>query len=200
MNKPIIAFVGELASGKSVAAALFRDKYGFEVISLSSFIKQRCQELGVTQPTREQLQNIGNWLRETQGGGVLVKLAIELAALSDAPGFIIDAPRNLEEVGELKCLGGQVIAIEADTEVRANRLLNVRRRVGDPITREEFDHLDRRDKGEGEGKHGQQVAACMEQADYRIDNNSDDIKDLERACEILYGQLGVEGGRRQVER
>ncbi len=86
---------------------------------------------------------------------------------------VIDGVRNPAEAEYLKREMDMVlIAIEAPKDVRLQRYL-ARNRNDDGKTAEDFYNQDRQDLGEGEGSHGQQVAACIAMADLSISNETD---------------------------
>src|SRR5689334_6712536 len=80
----VVGFTGAFGSGCTTAAKHVRDTFGFTLIALSDEVRK---EWGAQNPgkkpadaPREELQQIGDQLREQHGGSVLVERAI--AALS----------------------------------------------------------------------------------------------------------------------
>jgi len=161
----IIGLTGAFGSGKSTAAAFFK-QHGFRIVILSSFLEEEAvlRKLPVT---REVLQDIGNELREKHGSGILMKMALRNVGSDEK--IVIDGLRNLSELEELKSHGGSLVAIVADRNVRYERLKNLKRR--EKLTPELFTKLDLRDLGVNEKMTGLQTAFCIAYADYFIDSN-----------------------------
>jgi len=87
--------------------------------------------------------------------------------------MIIEGIRNPAEVNYLRTLPNfQLIAVKAKKVVRFDRLKK-RGKPWDPKTWGEFLIVDRRDKGLGQKKYGQQVGKCVGMANMEIQNNGD---------------------------
>jgi len=106
------------------------------------------------------------------GAHILAKMAVEYLP-RDKEMIIIDGIRNPGEAEFLRSkFGVDFVLVAVDSPVE-KRFENIRNRgdVRDPKTREEFDQMDARDQGSGEPPYGQQVAACVQTADYKIVND-----------------------------
>jgi len=77
-----------------------------------------------------------------------------------------------------------LIAVDASLQDRFERLVK-RGRPSDPANWQDFIEMDRRDRGENEEDSGQQVARCMELADFKINNNGSLEELREKVEEIL---------------
>ncbi len=62
MNKPLIAVVGQTASGKSSLALQFAQKFGGEIISADSWAVYRGMDIGTAKPSAEEQQLIPHHL------------------------------------------------------------------------------------------------------------------------------------------
>ena len=159
----IIGLTGTKASGKGSVANLLQEK-GFAYSSTSDRVREEAVSRGLEDYTIEQLQDIGNELRETHGTGVLAKMTLE--KLKGEENSVIDGIRNL---GEIEVLRQQpnfyLIGVDAPQEIRFSRLLH-RGRASDPKTWEGFLEMEARDHGKGEKSSGQQTKACIGEADY----------------------------------
>ena len=69
----IIGVTGTLCSGKGVIVEFFKKK-GFVSISLSDILREEAN-INNIELTRENLQKLGNLIREKHGSGVLAVLA-----------------------------------------------------------------------------------------------------------------------------
>ena len=154
--------------------------------------------LGVEPPKAVNLQDMGNEWRARFGAGVFTEVLLRAAEMLSIRRMIIDGFRNPGELEPLRQnLAGRwvPVGVVADMDVRKNRFLEKRRRVGDPVTEEDFLTLDRRDKGKGEPDDGQQVARCLAiiEPENIIQNNGtwDDleVKTTQWCMDIVYPHL-----------
>ncbi|MBM3234166.1 hypothetical protein FJZ19_03660 [Candidatus Pacearchaeota archaeon] len=166
----IIGLTGSLASGKGVVSD-FLKKQGFVYLSLSDELREIAKEMKI-ELTRENLQNLGNKLREERGAGVLAELVAEKIKNQQYRKAIIDGIRNPAEVNFLRKLKNfHLISVDAPQETRFRRLV-ARNRESDPKIWVDFLKVDERDKGIGEAETGQGVGKCMALADFSLINDS----------------------------
>ena len=167
----IIGLTGTMGAGKGEVAKLLKEK-GYEYYVFSDAIKEEAKKRGL-EATRENLQNIGNILREEYEPGVLAK---RLIAKFKSDKVVVDGVRSSDEIKVLRQHGKFVlIGIGAPQLLRFERLKK-RERKGDPTTFEEFKKLDdRENKSIGTG---QEINRCLKMADFRITNDGsfDDLK------------------------
>jgi dephospho-CoA kinase len=167
----IIGLTGSLAAGKGVVSDYFKEK-GFVYLSLSDELRQIAKERKI-EITRENLQNLGNKLREESGSGVLAKLVIKKIKNQEYKKAIVDGIRNPAEIEELNQLKDFfLVAVDANPKIRFERMIS-RNRESDPITWEEFLKVDKKDKGIGEKESGQGVGKCMKLAKFILLNEGD---------------------------
>jgi len=164
----IIGLTGPLGSGKGVIANYFKDA-GFKYCSLSNAVREEAK-LRKIKFTRENLQKLGNLLREEFGTGIW---AIKTMENIDHPNVIIDGIRNPGEIEELKKNPEFVlIGVNSPRKIRLQRIKG-RNRPSDPKTFAELKAVEERDRGIGQTNTGQQVQACLDKADILIENNRD---------------------------
>ena len=97
--KLVIGISGTIASGKGTVAELLKQK-GFSMITLSSIIREEVAKRGL-EPTRINLQDVGNDLRKEFGGQVLTERALAKFKSYTTP-LIIDGIRNADEIRFLR--------------------------------------------------------------------------------------------------
>ncbi len=168
--KLVIGLTGTMNSGKGTIADYLASK-GFEHFILSEIIKEETSQKHLPL-TRENLQDIGDILRKAHGLGVLAKLALERAKTDT---ILIDGIRNPGEITFLKdTLKGQgkfiLIAVDAPLSVRFMRAKE-RKSAKDIVDYAAFVSDDARDRGINQPANGQQVQACIDKADFRIEND-----------------------------
>lgn len=176
MNQ-VIGVVGPIASGKGVLIKILQEK-GYNVLSLSDVVRERTKEWGLP-VTRENLQNVGDTLRQKFGNAFLAESISPYIHKKSSEKFVIDAIRNPAEVEFLKKhFHAYIIGITASPEKRF-ALMQKRGKEYDPKTWEEFQKAETRDRGIGQEKYGQQVEACLKLADLILDNNGT-LEDFEQ--------------------
>ena len=182
----IIGLTGSIAAGKGVVSEYFKDK-GFVYLSLSDELREVAKERKIDF-TRENLQNLGNLLREERGGGVLAKLVMEKIKNQRYEKAIVDGIRNPAELDELKKLKKFfLVSVDAPAEIRFERMVD-RSRESDPISWSDFIEVDSRDKGIGESITGQGVAMCMDKAEFVLINDGS-LEKIKGKIEELYEEI-----------
>ena len=178
----IIGLTGSLAAGKGIVSNFLKEK-SFVYLSLSDELREIAKEKKV-ELTRENLQNLGNKMREENGSHVLAKLVSEKINNQKYIKAIVDGIRNPSEITELKKLQNFfLIAVDAPSPIRFKRMVE-RNRESDPQTWEDFLRADARDKGVNESETGQGVSRCMEQADFTLINDETLEKIKEKVAKI----------------
>ncbi len=192
-----IGLTGRIAAGKGQVAEYFKN-LGFEYTSLSNAVREEAKNKNI-EPTRENLQNLGNELRIAEGAGVLAKRISSKFKLNKD--YVIDGIRNPAEVNHFRsledfyyvsingvksCETFHLISIDANRTVRYERAMK-RNKESDPKNLEDFIIADNRDFGEKD-LSGQQVAACMVMADYHILNDFT-AEEFNKRIEEIYEKI-----------
>jgi len=180
-KKIIIGLTGPIAGGKGTVGELLRQK-GFFFTSLSDRIREEIAQRG-EEITRKRLQEVGDELREKFGANVLAERT--WALVSQKEKAVIDSIRSLGEVKFLQTKPGFfLIGVDAPPEIRYQRMKE-RGLSGEPLTWEEFIKLDEKDIKSGLGETGRDIQACLERADFLIENTGTLTELQERVEEIL---------------
>lgn len=192
MDRNIFGLVGPIASGKQVLADFLKER-GFVYVSLSDEVRKETKKRGLS-IVRENLQNVGNALRQEFGNDVLARRA--LATFNqEIDLLVVDSIRNYAELELLrKLLPIKIIGVDAPAELRLERYLaRASERHEDGITAEDFWKADKRDRGENMAS-GQQVDICLLGSDLVIDNQ---FKNIDEFREYLSREIFVEDDRRE---
>lgn len=162
--------------------------------SLSDELREEAQRRGFA-VERPILRAIANELRLEHGAGVLSllvtrKIGQELAQLEDVGDLvvIIDAIRNPEEVHVLRrelAPYFTLVGVEAPLEVLVHRIA-ARARFDEPQEFVQQKEAARKmilgESGKDEPAHGHNIAECVAEADWRVDN-SGSLQDLAAATQ-----------------
>lgn len=163
-----VGLTGLMGSGKGELSK-FLQKRGFRTISLSDMVRAEATARG-KEHTRENLQAIGNDLREKNGAGALGKRVRETIEKDEAASWVIDGIRNPAEWEELQKLPDiQLLGVTAPTDLIVERI-TMRNREGGVLTREQILERMEKEKGKGQPPEGQQVGKCLDVSDFLIIN------------------------------
>jgi deoxycytidylate deaminase len=161
----IIGLTGSFGSGCTSLSAVLERKFNFKRLSLSEAVKTEAKRRGLSL-TRENLQDVGDSLRQEHGLGHLAELARKKAGRGLR--FAFDGIRNPAEIDVFRNYRNfYLVAMQASKEARWHRLL--KKEVYTLTKRDDFDRDDRRDQDE-RFIHGQNVVACVNTADILFAN------------------------------
>lgn len=170
-NPFIIGLVGLPGAGKTTVTE-FLEKHGFVRVILSDIIRDELKKRGVTDITREILQDVGNEMRRMYGPDVLAKRAIKQLRSMGGDKFVIDGIRNVSEIAYLKKQNHLLlIGIQVAARVRFMRL---KRRKLNPLTNSYHEFLlqARRENTLGAHTTGLRVIDCLRACTVTITNDS----------------------------
>jgi len=173
----IIGLTGAFGSGCTTAAKHLRDTRGFTEVRLSDSIRAEWAKTNHGDPSRLQLQRLGDELRQKNHPGILVQLALQEVAQKNGgelpKDIVIDGIRNVGEIDHLRDALGfhfTLIAVLASSDARWDRIASTYTDRGLGLA--EFIEDDKRDKNE-ETQYGQQVELCVDRADILIVNSTE---------------------------
>ncbi|MBN2087178.1 dephospho-CoA kinase [Candidatus Peregrinibacteria bacterium] len=182
----IIGLTGPMASGKTTVVNALK-KNGFKHITLSAIIREEAKNQNIEEK-RENLMAIGQKLREEFGAGVLAKKSLEKIISEGGDKWLVDGIRNPAEVLELRNNPNFIlIANTAPEDLIVERIFG-RKRDDDTLDKETIRKQLKREMGEGEPEDGQQVAKCIDMADYIFENTMP-VEEVESEFMKLYNQI-----------
>lgn len=185
MPEKIIGVVGQIGAGKDTTISLM-EKRGFANFSLSDQIRIELRKQGNLNFTREDIQKVGNEMREKHGDDFWARQAWNEAQGSGEQKVIISSIRHPAEVEFLKQQGNfSLLAVVADQQIRFERKQSSTRTDDrDILNWKEFREADRRET-ERLDPHGQLLTETLALADYRIENNGTLTELEQKVCQIL---------------
>ncbi|NQT49079.1 AAA family ATPase [Candidatus Kuenenbacteria bacterium] len=182
MNKLILGFVGEIASGKGEACDYIIKKHNTGYFRFSSIIRDVLKRLHLDE-SRETMQKISLVLRENFGQDLFAKV-IAKDAENDSHNIVcIDGIRRIPDIKYLQELPNfHLINIDADEKFRFERII---KRTENPDDKNKtFEEFQKDQQGETELT----IREVAQQATIKIDNNGT-IEDLKKQIDDLITKL-----------
>lgn len=163
----IIGIAGTIGSGKGTIVEYLKQK-GFAHYSSSNILKEILTKRGHPH-TREYLSNLAEELLSEYPGGVL-SLSLDRARKDGAKDFVLEAIHRMSEAEFVRSVGGKILGIDADIEVRYERISARKEGEKDAVTFEQFVESSAR---EDEGKRHlvSNIKSVINTADAVVTNN-----------------------------
>lgn len=181
MSKPeIIGLGGTNGAGKDTVANLLAAEYGYLFVNVSDLFATELARRNWP-PDREHKGKLSAEWRREYGMGVVVDKALKAyRETSGYNGLVVGSLRHPGEVDRVHELGGMVLWIDADPEIRYQRIQNGNRGRGaeDDKTFEEFLAEEQREMTPSGDGATLNMAAVKERADEVVFNNGGDISVL----------------------
>lgn len=165
MKKIVIGLAGRLASGKGTVARHLVETYSADKTRSSDPLRETLDIFSIPQ-TREHLDVLSTFMRETYGENVIAQAVKRYLTKSDASVVIFDGMRRLVDVEAIRSFEHSLfIFADVDQNTRYTRSVGRNENVGDDTMALE-DFL-AKDSDEPQ----QQIEALKEYADVVLDNN-----------------------------
>jgi deoxycytidylate deaminase len=177
-SQVVIGITGSFGSGCTTVAQVLKESFGFMAYSLSNFLREdlsRRHERPLGQVTRNELGDLANKLRKQKSSTILAEETYKEVCEDEnqKENLVFDSIRNPAEITFLRSKFPDFYLIAVDC-VEVDRWDRVRKQYEEKgLTHIDFLRDDERDKNEDGIVYGQQVALCVDEADYLIRNDSD---------------------------
>lgn len=181
----LIAIAGTLGAGKGTVVKRLK-KVGFAHYSSSTILKQMLVEQGLEQ-TRAKLSNLANELMEKHEGGILF-FSHELAQKNKDQNYILESLHRVSEAEYIKKIGGIILGVDADINLRYQRAMLRQEGEKDNVTFEQF-LADSEREEEGKIGDGPNIRAVMKMSDHTIFNDGT-LEELEAKIDEFLKQYG----------
>lgn len=183
MEKIILGFVGEIASGKGTACDYIVKSYNAGYHKFSTILRNILDRLH-KEHTRKNLQNLSTALRQALGEDLLADVITKDVAVDKAAIVCVDGIRRPTDIDHLQKMPNFfLIHVTADEKTRFNRLTKRTENKGD--TNKTFEEFLQDQKAESE----QLILEVAKEADYVIDNNGD-FTDLQKQLDDMLKKIG----------
>ncbi|MBA3757966.1 AAA family ATPase [Candidatus Saccharibacteria bacterium] len=172
----ILGIGGTDASGKDTLGELMAERHGWLFISVTDLLRAEVTKRGMVLE-RPTLRSISAEWRRSKGPSVLVDKAMkEFEAVEKKyQGLVIASLRHPAEADRVHQLGGKVIWVDADPEVRYRRIVVRNRGSEDQVTFEEFLAEERSQMQHSGDEATLSLEGVKAKADVFLENNGDDI-------------------------
>ena len=182
--RSIIGITGTNGAGKGAVVSYLLEQKGFAHHSASSFIVQEILRRGLT-ADRDSMISVGNELRASYGADHIIRSLYTRARASEQPA-VIESLRALGEVRCIKALGGFVIGVDAEPEIRYQRAL-LRGSVKDGVSFEKFIAQELSEMNDHDLVKGNLLGALAE-ADIVVTNNGT-LRELHEQVEKILAHI-----------
>ena len=120
--KLAVVVCGQIGSGKSTAVDFVTAEFGFKAVSFGSYVRHLAERRGMPS-TRDELQDLGDYLFRSRGSSGLLKDALEHFEISGHDSVVFDGVRHLEILADIRHASEATIAVylEVNQEERFRR-------------------------------------------------------------------------------
>lgn len=179
----IIGIGGTNGSGKDTVGQILAEQCGFLFVSATDILRAELTRRGLT-TIRENMRNLSAEWRREHGVGVLIDKAIEVYGKSGGAhtGLAVASLRNPGEADRVHELGGQVVWVDAEPQIRYARVEARARGPEDHKTFKQFLADEQAEMQYSGDAATLSMAGVKDRADIFITNNGNGLDEL--AAEI----------------
>lgn len=185
----LIGIGGTDASGKDTVGYMLEERYGWQFVSVSDFLRIELRNRG-NRLTRESMRKLSAQWRRELGMGALVDKAVDIFEPRKYSGLVLASLRNPGEADEIHRLGGRVVWVDANPKIRFERLTKRQKGTEDTVTFEEFlKEEDAQMRHHLDDSHTLNLSGVKEKADVFLKNNGHDIEKFKDQAEKFLKSL-----------
>lgn len=180
----IIGITGSFGAGKGGVVDYLVQQKGFKHYSASGFITEELIRTHMA-VNRDSMIRVGNELRAQFGPAYIVE-TLYVKAMEQGGDAVIESLRVVAEVKRIKELGGVVVGVDADPQVRYERAF-MRRSEKDSVTFEEW-LVQEKQESNPDDPTKQHIFGALRESDYTILNNGTK-EDLHKEIEKIFAKI-----------
>lgn len=171
----IIGVAGTAGAGKDTASQLITELFGFENLSTGDLIRAVTRHIYKLppdfNPVRDQLYEVANKLREIDPA-FTVKMCIFMGQELGKERILLSGLRAMGEADAIREAGGIIVGVDANPQIRYDRIYSRQRDTESNKTYEQFLEQDAfENKGIAETGPGRGIRTIIDTADVHIENN-----------------------------
>jgi cytidylate kinase len=180
----LIGISGTNGSGKDSLGQMLAQRHGYMFVSVTEILRDEARKRGLP-IERPNLWTISAQWRRESGLGVLIDKALQQFETQKHhyKGLAIASLRNPGEVDRVHELGGTVIWLDADSQVRYQRTESRARGSEDHKTFEQFLAIQEAEMNQGGDDATLSLAGVKAKADIFIENSGKDVKAFQDQAE-----------------
>jgi dephospho-CoA kinase len=187
----LIGIGGTDGSGKDSLGMILQQSFGWKFISVTDSLREELKKRNLPVTRTNQRMVSSEW-RAEHGLAVLIDKAIETfrPIESQYKGLVLASLRNPGEADRIHELGGTVVWVDADPQVRYERITKRNRGgVEDRVTFEEFQAEEQAQMHHSGDETTLSLSGVKERADIFITNDSNDLKAFEQLAQKALGSI-----------
>lgn len=172
----IYGLSGTNGAGKDTVGDALAEQ-GWLFVSVSDMLREEAAKRGLP-VERDTLRTISAQWRRELGLGALIDKSVEHFKTQDSnyKGLVMSSLRNPGEVIRVHELGGKVIWVDADPQVRYQRIYSRQRSAEDSKTFEQFLSEEQAEMSHSGDEATLNMAKVKDKADIFLQNNGNDVE------------------------
>jgi cytidylate kinase len=173
----LFGIAGTNGSGKDTVGQMLAERHNFLFISLTDMLRDEARKRNLP-IERETLRQISAEWRRQSGLGVLIDKSMEIFDLQPQKhkGLVVASLRNPGEADRIHELKGQIIWVDADTQVRYQRIYSRQRTSEDNKTFEQFLAEEQEEMNHSGDSATLNVAGVKAKADIFLTNDGNSVE------------------------
>jgi dephospho-CoA kinase len=187
----IIGIGGTNGAGKDTIAQLLVDKYGYAWVDATKLLVTGLKERNWPTDREHKAKLSAEWRRESGMAAIVNKAtaAYEQSRAGTYKGMVVGSLRHPGEADRIHELQGLMLWVDADPEVRYQRIISTDRGRGpeDNKTFEEFLAEEQREMTQSGDAATLNMQGVKERADHIIWNNGSGLQELEKQLADILG-------------
>jgi dephospho-CoA kinase len=187
----IIGISGAIGGGKGTVVEYLLSKQRFAHYSSSDLLIKILEERGET-VDRDGMNRVANELRAVNPAGVPAENYQRYEEEDGEGDAIFESIHSVPEADFIKSVGGIVIGIKADPDIRYERILK-RGSIKDGVTKEKFIEQQKREEEGSEDQNKSNIFAVIAEADFILENNGtvEELhKKIDEIIKVMDEQMG----------